>query len=80
MHTEVFVFASSARNRERLLIPAEPVVRLDLDGICTRIDVYKTYGYFEPEPAEALKKAARQRNIEHPPTILRRFVERYARR
>lgn len=53
---------------------------LDVDGICTRIEVYKTHGYFAPESAEALKKAARQRDIEHPPTILRRFVERYTRR
>jgi GMP synthase (glutamine-hydrolysing) len=53
---------------------------LDADGICTRIDVYKNYGYFAPETAESLKATARQRNIEHPPTILRRFVERYARR
>jgi GMP synthase (glutamine-hydrolysing) len=53
---------------------------LDVDGICTRIDVYKDYGYFAPESAESLKSAARQRNIEYPPTILRRFIERYARR
>jgi GMP synthase (glutamine-hydrolysing) len=53
---------------------------LDVDGICTRIDVYKHYGYFPPEEAESLKSSARQRNIEHPPTILRRFIERYARR
>jgi GMP synthase (glutamine-hydrolysing) len=53
---------------------------LDADGICTRIDVYKDYGYFAPETAESLKSAARQRSIEHPPTILRRFSDRYARR
>jgi GMP synthase (glutamine-hydrolysing) len=53
---------------------------LDADGICTRIDVYKDYGYFAPEAAESMKVTARQRNIEHPPTILRRFIERYARR
>jgi GMP synthase (glutamine-hydrolysing) len=53
---------------------------LDLDGICTRIDVYKNHGYFAPETAESLKMAARQRNVHHPPTILRRFVDRYARR
>ena len=53
---------------------------LDVDGILTRIDVYKDYGYFAPESAEVLKKSARQRSIEYPPTILRRFVERYARR
>ncbi len=51
---------------------------LDLDGICTRIDVYKSHGYFAPESAEALKSAARQRNVEFPPTILRRFAQRYA--
>jgi GMP synthase (glutamine-hydrolysing) len=53
---------------------------LDLDGICTRIDVYKNHGYFAPETAESLKSAAHQRNAEHPPRILRRFIERYARR
>ncbi len=53
---------------------------LDLEGILTRIDAYKDYGYFAPESAESLKSAARQRNIEYPPTILRRFAERYARR
>jgi GMP synthase (glutamine-hydrolysing) len=52
---------------------------LDLDGICTRIDAYKHHGYFAPETAESLKSDARQRHIEYPPTILRRFTERYAR-
>jgi GMP synthase (glutamine-hydrolysing) len=52
---------------------------LDLDGVCIRIDVYKNYGYFAPESAELLKSSARQRNIEHPPTVLRRFIERYSR-
>ena len=52
---------------------------LDEDGICMRIDVYKDYGYFAPETAESLKAAAVHRSIEHPPTILRRFSERYAR-
>jgi GMP synthase (glutamine-hydrolysing) len=52
---------------------------LDEDGICTRIDVYKDYGYFAPDSAESLKAAARQRSIDHPPTILRRFTELYAR-
>jgi GMP synthase (glutamine-hydrolysing) len=53
---------------------------LDLDGVCIRIDVYKNFGYFAPESADLLKESARQRNIEHPPTILHRFIERYARR
>jgi GMP synthase (glutamine-hydrolysing) len=52
---------------------------LDADGICTRIDVYKDYGYFAPETAESLKLAALDRSVEHPPTILRRFAKRYAR-
>jgi GMP synthase (glutamine-hydrolysing) len=52
---------------------------LDADGICTRIDVYKDYGYFAPETAESLKSAALKRSIDHPTTILRRFAERYAR-
>jgi GMP synthase (glutamine-hydrolysing) len=53
---------------------------LDVDGICTRIDVYKNHGYFAPETAESLKGAAQQREIEYPPSILRRFAERHARR
>jgi GMP synthase (glutamine-hydrolysing) len=52
---------------------------LDLQGIITRIDVYKNHGYFEPESADSLKAAARQRHIEYPPTILRRFAQRYRR-
>ena len=52
---------------------------LDLEGICTRIDVYKNHGYFVPESAELLKAEARKRHIEYPPTILRRFVQRYSR-
>ncbi len=52
---------------------------LDLEGICTRIDVYKNYGYFAPESAESLKQDARRHHIEFPPTILRRFAQRYAR-
>jgi GMP synthase (glutamine-hydrolysing) len=52
---------------------------LDFEGICTRIDVYKNHGYFAPESAEMLKADARKRHIEYPPTILRRFVQRYTR-
>jgi GMP synthase (glutamine-hydrolysing) len=52
---------------------------LDLQGILTRIDVYKNHGYFAPESAESLKSAAQQRHIEYPPTILKRFVNRYSR-
>ena len=52
---------------------------LDAQGMSTRIEVYKDYGYFAPETAESLKSEALEWNIEHPPTILRRFAERYAR-
>ena len=52
---------------------------LDLDGIDTRINVYKNHGYFAPESAEALKTEARQWDVRYPASILRRFAERYAR-
>jgi GMP synthase (glutamine-hydrolysing) len=52
---------------------------LDLDGIDTRVDVYKNHGYFAPESADQLKTEARHWNVRYPHTILRRFIERYAR-
>ena len=52
---------------------------LDVDGICTRIDIYKNYGYFEPDSAEELKAAMRTRHVEYPAQILRAFVGRFAR-
>ena len=51
---------------------------LDVPGICTRIDVYRHAGYFPPEEAGALKDRVRQARVEHPPTVLRRFVELFA--
>jgi GMP synthase (glutamine-hydrolysing) len=51
---------------------------LDVAGLCTRIDVYKHVGYFEPEQAGELKAQARRSQVTHPPAILCRFVERYA--
>ncbi len=51
---------------------------LDAPGLCTRIDVYKYAGYFEPEQADELKAMAHQSNVVHPPAMLRRFVQRYA--
>ena len=53
---------------------------LDLDGIYTRINVYKNHGYFAPESADTLKTEALQWDVRYPPTILRRFIERYSRR
>jgi GMP synthase (glutamine-hydrolysing) len=52
---------------------------LDIDGVRTRIDVYKDYGYFAPESAQELKVAALQWNVTYPPEILRRFADRYGR-
>ena len=51
---------------------------LDAEGLCTRIEVYKHAGYFEPDQADELKAQARRSNVIQPPAILRRFVERYA--
>ena len=50
---------------------------LDVEGICTRIEVYKHAGYFAPEEAESLKELARESVVVHPPRLLRRFVELY---
>jgi GMP synthase (glutamine-hydrolysing) len=52
---------------------------LDAAGMCTRIDVYKHAGYFEPGQADELKALARRSNVTHPAAILRGFIERYAR-
>ncbi len=52
---------------------------LDARGLCTRIDVYKHAGYFDPEQAAELKALAQRSSVTHPPAILRRFAQRYAR-
>jgi GMP synthase (glutamine-hydrolysing) len=52
---------------------------LDVPGICTRIEVYRHAGYFEPHQADELKAAAHRSDVVHPPTVLRGFVQRYAR-
>lgn len=51
---------------------------LDVAGLCTRIDVYKHAGYFEPDQAGELKAQARRSRVTHPPAILRSFVDRHA--
>jgi GMP synthase (glutamine-hydrolysing) len=50
---------------------------LDAEGLCTRIDVYKHAGYFEPEEAGELKTLAHRSEVIHPPEVLRRFIQRY---
>ena len=52
---------------------------LDAVGLCTRIEVYKHAGYFDPAQAGELKAQAHRSNVTCPPAILRRFVRRYAR-
>ena len=52
---------------------------LDVAGICTRIDIYRNHGYFEPESAEQLKAEMRTRQVVHPVAVLRAFVRRYVR-
>ena len=46
---------------------------------CTRIEVYKHAGYFEPHQAESVKEMARRGRVFEPPRILQRFVQRYGR-
>ncbi len=52
---------------------------LDVPGIVTRIETYKDAGYFLPETAHELKDAARRSAVVHPPALVRRFVELFAR-
>jgi GMP synthase (glutamine-hydrolysing) len=52
---------------------------LDIDGLCTRIDVYRHAGYFEPSRAEEVKAMARAGTVSEPPKMLQAFVQRYAR-
>ena len=52
---------------------------LDAPGLCTRIEVYKHAGYFDPSEAEELKALAWRSDVQHPPAILQAFVRRYGR-
>lgn len=51
---------------------------LDLAGLLTRIEVYSSYGYFEPSDAAALAMAAKAVEVSHPMALLREFADRYA--
>ena len=48
---------------------------LDLEGICTRIEVYKDAGYFDPSAAETLKETSRAVEVRHPMRLLANFVD-----
>jgi len=52
---------------------------LDLEGICTRIEVYKNAGYFDPSEAETLKALSRAVEVRHPMTLLSNFVRLHQR-
>ena len=52
--------------------------KLDAVGMCTRIDVYKHAGYFDPSEADKLRALARNSEVSDPPAILRAFVLRYS--
>jgi GMP synthase (glutamine-hydrolysing) len=52
---------------------------LDLAGVCTRIEVYKDAGYFDPGEAETLKELSRSVEVRHPMRVLGNFVAQHAR-
>jgi GMP synthase (glutamine-hydrolysing) len=52
---------------------------LDAAGLCTRIEVYRHAGYFDPSEQASLETMARARPVPEPPKILTRFVQRYGR-
>ena len=52
---------------------------LDVPGIQARVEVYKDAGYFAAETLASLQRTLAGHQVTHPPAILRRFVELYAR-
>ena len=52
---------------------------LDRTGIHTRIDVYSTFGYFDPSEAATLKAASDRIDVTAPMRLLANFRSRYAR-
>lgn len=52
---------------------------LDVEGITTRIHAYAGHGYFAPHELEVTLTAVQRAPVSHPSSILRTFVERYAR-
>jgi GMP synthase (glutamine-hydrolysing) len=53
---------------------------LDVAGLCTRVEVYKHAGYFDPNQADEIKAQATRSHVTWPPAILRGFVARYGQR
>lgn len=52
---------------------------LDLAGVHTRIDVYSTFGYFEPSQAAMLRDLSSAVEVLHPMRLLQNFASRYRR-
>ena len=50
---------------------------LDVAGLCTRVEVYKHAGDFDPDQADEIKAQATRSHVSWPPAILRGFVGRY---
>jgi len=50
----------------------------DANEFILRIDVYRDFGYFEPDEADELKERVRQKATPYANEILRRFVQRYS--
>lgn len=52
---------------------------LDMNGLRIRVGVYKHAGYFAPEDAENILSMAETADLSQAPTVLRNFVQKYAR-
>ena len=52
---------------------------LDIEGIVTRVRVYRDAGYFEPSELDRVIEGLLRAAVTHPPRMLANFVRRYAR-
>jgi GMP synthase (glutamine-hydrolysing) len=52
---------------------------LTVDGIVTRIHVYRNYGYFQPDQMHALIESVEGVSVPEPGKVMASFVHRYAR-
>lgn len=52
---------------------------LDLAGLLTRIEVYSSFGYFDPHEAEELRALSHQVEVSHPMQICRNFAREHCR-
>jgi GMP synthase (glutamine-hydrolysing) len=50
-----------------------------VDGIVTRIHVYRNYGYFQPDQMHALIESVEGVSVPEPGKVMAAFVRRYAR-